>query len=324
MREITELVPSKRRRFPQAINSPNISLNRPSASFSLQHEKGKEREEERKDFFDQSLDEIKLLKYVNKHDPADKHHILRLYDYFYYREHLLIVCELLKANLYEFHKFNRESGGEVYFTMPRLQSISIQCLEALQFLHGLGLIHCDLKPENILIKSYSRCEVKVIDLGSSCFETDHLCSYVQSRSYRAPEVILGLPYDKKIDIWSLGCILAELCTGNVLFQNDSPATLLARVIGIIGPIEQGMLAKGRDTYKYFSKNHMLYERNQETNRLEYLIPKKTSLRHRLPMGDQGFIDFVTHLLEVNPKKRPLASEAVKHQWLSYPYDPISA
>ncbi|MBA0651901.1 hypothetical protein Goklo_019195 [Gossypium klotzschianum] len=277
-----------------------------------------------KDFFDQSLDEIKLLKYVNKHDPADKHHILRLYDYFYYREHLLIVCELLKANLYEFHKFNRESGGEVYFTMPRLQSITIQCLEALQFLHGLGLIHCDLKPENILVKSYSRCEVKVIDLGSSCFETDQLCSYVQSRSYRAPEVILRLPYDKKIDVWSLGCILAELCTGNVLFQNDSPATLLARVIGIIGPIEQGMLAKGQDTYKYFTKNHMLYERNQETNRLEYLIPKKTSLRHRMPMEDQGFVDFVAHLLEVNPKKRPTATEALKHPWLSYPYEPISA
>ncbi|XP_026402852.1 uncharacterized protein LOC113298348 isoform X1 [Papaver somniferum] len=277
-----------------------------------------------KDFFDQSLDEIKLLKFVNKNDPGDKYHLLRLYDYFYYREHLLIVCELLKANLYEFHKFNRESGGEVYFTMPRLQSITIQCLEALQFLHGLGLIHCDLKPENILVKSYSRCEIKVIDLGSSCFQTDHLCSYVQSRSYRAPEVIMGLPYDKKIDIWSLGCILAELCTGNVLFQNDSPATLLARVIGIIGPIEQGMLAKGRDTYKYFTKNHMLYERNQETNRLEYLIPKKSSLRHRLPMGDQGFIDFVAHLLEVNPKKRPTASEALKHPWLSYPYEPISS
>ncbi|KAL8233238.1 hypothetical protein R6Q57_003016 [Mikania cordata] len=277
-----------------------------------------------KDFFDQSLDEIKLLKFINKHDPSDKYHLLRLYDYFYYREHLLIVCELLKANLYEFHKFNRESGGEVYFTMPRLQSITIQCLEALEFLHELGLIHCDLKPENILVKSYSRCEVKVIDLGSSCFETDHLCSYVQSRSYRAPEVILGLPYDKKIDIWSLGCILAELCTGNVLFQNDSPATLLARVIGIISPFSQDMLAKGRDTYKYFSKNHMLYERNQDSNKLEYLIPKKTSLRHRLPMGDQGFIDFVSHLLEINPKKRPSATEALKHPWLSYPYEPISS
>lgn len=67
----------------------------------------------------------------------------------------------------------------------------------------------------------SRCEVKVIDLGSSCFITDHLSSYVQSRSYRAPEVILGLAYGQKIDLWSLGCILAELATGYVLFQVGS-------------------------------------------------------------------------------------------------------
>ena len=63
---------------------------------------------------------------------------------------------------------------------------------------------------------------------------------------------------------------------------------------------------------------------QDTARLEYLIPKRTSLRHRLPMGDQGFIDFVSHLLEINPKKRPSASEALKHPWLSYPYEPISS
>ncbi|KAL3693670.1 hypothetical protein R1sor_007321 [Riccia sorocarpa] len=277
-----------------------------------------------KDFFDQSLDEIKLLKYINKHDPGDKYHVLRLYDYFYHREHLFIVCELLRANLYEFHKYNRESGGEVYFTMPRLQSITRQCLEALEFIHGLGLIHCDLKPENILVKSYSRCEVKVIDLGSSCFQTDHLCSYVQSRSYRAPEVILGLPYNQKIDMWSLGCILAELCSGNVLFQNESLATLMARVVGILGPIEPEMLAKGRDTHKYFTKNHMLYERNPETDQLEYLLPKKTSLAHRLPMGDQGFVEFVGYLLNINPAGRPTASEALKHPWLSYPYEPISA
>ncbi|XP_010534602.1 PREDICTED: probable serine/threonine protein kinase IRE3 isoform X2 [Tarenaya hassleriana] len=168
-----------------------------------------------KDFFDQSLDEIKLLKYVNKHDPSDEHHILRLYDYFYHQEHLFIVCELLRANLYEFQKFNQESGGKPYFNMQRLQIITRQCLEALVYLHGLGVMHCDLKPENILIKSYKRCEIKIIDLGSSCFRTDNLCLYVQSRSYRAPEVILGLSYDEKIDLWSLGCIIAELCSGFV-------------------------------------------------------------------------------------------------------------
>lgn len=61
----------------------------------------------------------------------------------------------------------------------------------------------------------------MIDLGSSCFTTDSMSSYVQSRSYRAPEVILGLPYHQTVDIWSLGCILAELLSGEVLFQVDT-------------------------------------------------------------------------------------------------------
>ncbi len=87
---------------------------------------------------------------------------------------------------------------------------------------------CSAKHQNLLHRNWltalRRCEVKVIDLGSSCYVTDQLSSYVQSRSYRAPEVILGLPYDQKVDIWSLGCILAELLTGNVLFQVRSPIT----------------------------------------------------------------------------------------------------
>ena len=84
----------------------------------------------------------------------------------------------------------------------------------------LGVIHCDLKPENIVIKSYSRCEIKVIDFGSSCFITDNLTTYIQSRSYRAPEVILGCEYDYRIDIWSVGAILAELYTGLVHIETD--------------------------------------------------------------------------------------------------------
>ncbi|KAG8651457.1 hypothetical protein MANES_07G130000v8 [Manihot esculenta] len=272
-----------------------------------------------KDFFDQSLDEIKLLKLVNKHDPADEHHILRLYDYFYHQEHLFIVCELLRANLYEFQKFNQESGGEPYFTLSRLQVITRQCLEALAYLHHLGIIHCDLKPENILIKSYRRCEIKVIDLGSSCFQSDNLCLYVQSRSYRAPEVILGLPYNQKIDLWSLGCILAELCSGEVLFPNDAVVMILARMIGMLGPIDLEMLVRGQETHKYFTKEYDLYYVNEDTNQIDYIIPEESSLEHHLQTYDDGFIDFVRTLLEVNPLRRPTAREALEHPWLSYSY-----
>ncbi|CAA2975289.1 LAMMER dual specificity kinase [Olea europaea subsp. europaea] len=272
-----------------------------------------------KDFFDQSLDEIKLLKYVNKHDPADEHHILRLYDYFYHQEHLFIVTELLRANLYEFQKYNQESGGEPYFTLQRLQVITRQCLEALAYLHDLGIIHCDLKPENILIKSYGRCEIKVIDLGSSCFQKDNLSLYVQSRSYRAPEVILGLSYDQKIDLWSLGCILAELCSGEVLFPNEAIPMLLARIVGTLGPIDMDMLQRGHETHKYFTKEYDLYLINEETDQLEYIIPEETLLEHQLQVSDSGFIEFLLYLLETNPKRRPTAKQALEHSWLSQSY-----
>ncbi|KAF8719519.1 hypothetical protein HU200_024245 [Digitaria exilis] len=303
-----------------------------------------------KDFFDQSLDEIKLLKFVNKYDPDDDHHILRLYDYFYYQEHLFIVTELLRANLYEFQKYNQESGDEVYFSLPRIQSIARQCLEALVYLHHLNIVHCDLKPENILLKSYSRCEIKVIDLGSSCFLSDNLNLYVQSRSYRSPEVILGLPYDQKIDIWSLGCILAELYTGEVLFPNESVPIILARMIGTIGPIDMEMLTLGQETQKYFTDGYDLFHKNeifgirsfvvfraqfqfsrvlifstpfpvknQETSQLEYLIPEKSSLRRHLQCLDKNFVDFLSYLLQINPRKRPTATEALQHRWLSVVY-----
>ncbi|XP_047328728.1 probable serine/threonine-protein kinase dyrk2 isoform X2 [Impatiens glandulifera] len=272
-----------------------------------------------KDFFDQSLDEIKLLRFVNKHDPGDEYHILRLYDYFYFQEHLFIVCELLRANLYEFQKFNRESDGEPYFTMNRLQLIARQCLEALVYLHQLDIIHCDLKPENILIKSYRRCEIKVIDLGSSCFVTDNVCMYVQSRSYRAPEVILGLPYDQKIDIWSLGCILAELYSGEVLFPNEAVAMLLGRMIGVLGPIDPAMLVNEQETDKYFTKEFDLYHINEETNELEYVIPEESSLEDHLAISDAGFSEFLRDLLEMNPERRLTSKEALHHPWLSYQY-----
>jgi dual specificity tyrosine-phosphorylation-regulated kinase 2/3/4 len=83
------------------------------------------------------------------------------------------------------------------------------------------IIHCDLKPENILLKEENKSGIKVIDVGSGCFEPKQLYTYIQSRFYRAPEIIFGIKYTSAIDIWSFGCILIELYTGFPLFPGEN-------------------------------------------------------------------------------------------------------
>jgi serine/threonine protein kinase len=270
-----------------------------------------------KEFVDQSLDEIKLLRYINAQGDVDEHHVIRMRDYFYHREHLFIVTELLKDNLYEFQRYLSEHGHAPYFTLPRIQRIARQVLTALAFIHAAGVLHCDLKPENILIQSYSQCDVKVIDFGSSCYTTDHMTSYIQSRSYRAPEVVLGCGYDAKIDVWSLGCILMELLTGDVLFQNDSVQCMLARVQGCLGDFPSWMLVEGKEVSSYFTPKGSVYERSEDGDGVAVLVPVKSSLLEKMGehSDDADFADFLRALLTVDPKLRPSAEEALRHPWL---------
>ena len=120
-----------------------------------------------KDYLDQSLDEIKLLQYVKAHAEGrggcDAVGVLKLLGFFYHKEHLFLVTELLKENLFDFASYlsSQQPPAPPYFNLPRLQHIARQVLTTLDFIHSVGILHCDLKPENILIKSYSRADVKV-------------------------------------------------------------------------------------------------------------------------------------------------------------------
>jgi len=106
---------------------------------------------------------------------------------FYFRNHLCIAFELLSSNLYEVLKVNNFQG----FDLHVVQSFAKQLLQALSVLRTQNIIHCDLKPENILLQDSTTSSLKVIDFGSSCFSHEKIYTYIQSRFYRSPEVILG-------------------------------------------------------------------------------------------------------------------------------------
>lgn len=72
-----------------------------------------------------------------------------------------------------------------------------------------------------MLKEHQKTGIRLIDLGSSCYEDKQFYTYIQSRYYRAPEVILGIKYTTSIDVWSLGCVLAEMHTGYPLFPGES-------------------------------------------------------------------------------------------------------
>jgi dual specificity protein kinase YAK1 len=162
-----------------------------------------------------------------------------------------------------------------------------QILSALIIIEEAKIIHCDLKPENILLVGNTivpgkktrlpqnqvrdrppyasptphdtkvvppaLAQVKVIDFGSACFEGHTTFTYIQSRFYRSPEVLLGLPYDGAIDMWSLGCICAEMFLGLPIFPGVSEHNQLMRIVEMLGYPPDFMLEHGSNTAKYFKR-----------------------------------------------------------------------
>ncbi|KAL5079254.1 hypothetical protein RYX36_007675 [Vicia faba] len=144
-------------------------------------------------YYQQALVEVTILTTLNKkYDPEDKHHIVRIFDYFVYQRNLCICFELLDTNLYELIKMNHFRG----LSLGIVQLFSKQILCGLALLKDAGIIHCDLKPESILLcaSSANQTEIKIIDFGSACMENRTVYSYIQSRYYRSPEVLLGYQY----------------------------------------------------------------------------------------------------------------------------------
>ena len=194
--------------------------------------------------------EAEVLKRLNSSDSEDTQRlIVRMLDTFIFKKHLCIAFELLEMNLLQFLKRNNYKG----VAMATIQSITRELLEALRCLNNASLIHCDLKPENVMVCSMVPMRIKLIDFGSACKLNCTLHSYIQSRFYRSPEVILGLPYSSAIDLWSLGCISAELCLGLPVFPGGCEYDQLRCIVKILGLPPNEMLASGAKSKRFFKR-----------------------------------------------------------------------
>ncbi|AAW45566.2 yeast yak1, putative [Cryptococcus deneoformans JEC21] len=296
-------------------------------------------------YLQQSKMEVAILELLNtQHDPQDRHHILRMHDSFTHKHHLCLVFECLSSNLYELIKQNQFKG----LSTQLVKVFTQQLLDCLSVLKDARLIHCDLKPENILLKSLQSPQIKVIDFGSACHEMQTVYTYIQSRFYRSPEVLLGLPYSTSIDMWSLGCIVVELFLGLPLFPGTSEYNQISRIVDMLGNPPSHLLEVGKQTHEFFNITPDAYGRNtyklkpmqqysmehrtdeqpskqyfKQTKLkdviMEYPYAKKSAKQSDIDKEmatRRSFVDFAEGLLNMDPIKRWSPQQALKHPFIT--------
>ncbi|KAL7715168.1 Serine/threonine protein kinase ppk15 [Entamoeba marina] len=283
----------------------------------------------------QAMLEIAIVQLLNdKFDKDGKAHTLRIYDHFIYYNHVCIVTELLGMNLYEL--LSQKSCKGLSFSLA--VNILKQLAESLSVLYRNNIVHCDLKPENILLVD-NTSNIRLIDFGSSCFENSTLYTYIQSRHYRSPEVILGIKYTSGIDMWSFGCIAAELILGIPIFPGSSEYNQLERIIKMIGMPPRDVLDRGTNTRNFFNlgingwefKTRDEYEQEKgvvlqpNKNYHQYrsldhfakTVPLHSKSKNQDRINSLRFtlLDFLKRTLCWDPEKRITPSQALKHPFL---------
>nr|XP_011420544.1 dual specificity tyrosine-phosphorylation-regulated kinase 4 isoform X12 [Crassostrea gigas] len=263
----------------------------------------------KKRFHHQALVEVKILDALRRRDKDNQFNIIHMGEYFYFRNHLCITFELMGMNLYELIKKNNFQG----FSIALIRRFAFSLLQCLKMLHRERIIHCDLKPENILLRQRGQSSIKVIDFGSSCYEHQRVYTYIQSRFYRSPEVILGLPYSMPIDMWSFGCILAELYTGYPLFPGENEVEQLACIMEVLGLPSGNVLDQATRRRLFFdSKGNPRCITNSKGKKRR--VGSK-DLQQAVKTCDANFLDFIRRCLEWDPNIRMTPEEALQHDWI---------
>ena len=211
-------------------------------------------------------------------------YIVTILDNYIFRNHIIQSFDLLDMNLYQLLKSRSFSS----LPLNTLKAYAQQLLEGIKYFHSLNVLHCDLKPENIMITGE---KIKIIDFGSSCFMNRRVFTYIQSRFYRAPEVILEVGYDCKIDIWSLGCVLAELYLGKPIFAGKDEIDQLFSIIEVLGLPPSYMLEASPKSQIVLS---IIKKVNSgSSSLLKYRIPGSKNLKQLINSNDLEFVNFLS-------------------------------
>ncbi|KAK9741754.1 hypothetical protein RND81_03G125800 [Saponaria officinalis] len=279
--------------------------------------------------------EIDILRHLAENDKVGSH-CVQIRSWFDYRNHICIVFEKLGPSLYDILKRNRYRP----FNVDLVREFGRQLLESVAYMHELHLIHTDLKLENILLVSTECvrlpfCErmsaeekhfshvpnssaIKLIDFGSTVYDNPNHSSTVSTRHYRAPEVILGLGWSYPCDLWGVGCILVELCSGRALFQTHDNLEHLAMMEKVLGPLPRHMIQKAtRGAEKYFRRGSRLNwpegaESRDSCRAVQKLEHVKDLISRHVDSSKSGLTDLLYKLLKFDPSERPTAKEALNH------------
>ncbi|CAL5389602.1 unnamed protein product [Camellia sinensis] len=282
--------------------------------------------------------EIGVLQELSRHDVGSTR-CVQIRDWFDYRNHVCIVFEKLGPSLYDFLCKNSYRS----FPTDLVREFGRQLLESVACMHDLHLIHTDLKPENILLVSSEYVEVpdyrisnvlticnnlpkssaiKLIDFGSTTFGHEDHTYLVSTRQYRAPEVILGLGWNYPCDLWSVGCILVELCSGETLFEAQENLEHLAMMERVLGPLPHHMIISAdRGAKKYFKRSaHLDWPKGASSKESMRAVGKLPCLQNLImdhvdhSAGDM--IDLLQGLLHYDPAERLTAREALRHPFFN--------
>eukprot|EP00293_Proteomonas_sulcata_P018369 CAMPEP_0184287950 /NCGR_PEP_ID=MMETSP1049-20130417/380_1 /TAXON_ID=77928 /ORGANISM="Proteomonas sulcata, Strain CCMP704" /LENGTH=541 /DNA_ID=CAMNT_0026594089 /DNA_START=904 /DNA_END=2529 /DNA_ORIENTATION=- len=266
--------------------------------------------------------EVSILEQLADLDRGGRY-CVKLYKYFHHYGHFCIVTELLGSSLY--HSLKKIRQSKRMLSMGTIWRVARQLCEALAFLRSVKLVHADLKTENILLarpdmnlEDKNMC-IKLIDFGGATWEDDMHSKVIQTRHYRAPEVVLGLDWTYPCDMWSVGCILLELYEGKLTFDTHDTAQHLAMIQRLAGQVPEEMVRrvpKETSVERLFDKDRRLkWPQLSPTTRHQEAVSKVARLTDRIDAHHHDFGNLLSGMLQIDPERRLTPVEALESTFL---------